>query len=124
MNKEVLAAVGTGAGKIGKAILVEGTKAVALNTAQAVIKQSFDGGFGSVTDLELDELLKGGKKKEPKKAMFSFKKKGTEDNLEAEVDVEFEDKSETIDDDVETVKAEDIKVEKVNDKSKNARKTN
>lgn len=118
MNKEVLAAVGTGAGKIGKAILVEGTKAVALNTAQAVIKQSFDGGFGSVTDLELDELLKGGKKKEPKKAMFSFKKKGTEENHEAVVDLEFEEVNDT---ETETVEAEEVKVESTNTKNKKAK---
>lgn len=113
LNKEQFVELGKGAGKIGKAILVEGTKAVALNGAQAVIKQSFEGGLGSINELELDDVLKGGKKKNaPKKALFSFKKKtkGTGDDLETTVDVEFAEEAEvTI---VEDAGAETIKVEK------------
>lgn len=90
MDKEQLVAIGKGAGKIGKAIIVEGTKAVALKGATAVITQSFDKGTGSIKELELDDLLNGGKKKKPKKALFSFKKKKdeTEGTLETEIEVE------------------------------------
>ena len=91
VNKEQLQEVGKGAGKIGKAIIVEGMKAVALKGATAVITQSFDGGLGSVTDLGLDDVLKGGKKK-PKGALFSFKKtkEGDKETLEAEVELDAE----------------------------------
>ena len=91
MDKEQLKEIGRGLGKIGKTIIVEGTKAVALKGAAAVITQSFDGGLGSIKNLELDDVLRGGKKKEPKKAIFSFKKTkgGIDDSLETEVDVEY-----------------------------------
>lgn len=90
LNKEQFVAIGKGAGKIGKAIIVEGTKAVALNSAKAVITQSFNKNSGGIKSLGLDDLLKGGKNKKPKKALFSFKKKKdvTEGTLEAVVEVE------------------------------------
>lgn len=93
LNKEQITEIGKGAGKIGKAIIVEGTKAVALKGAHAVITQSFDGGFRTVSDLDLDDILRGGKKKEPKKGLFSFKRKVKEDGdiVETEVDIEFVD---------------------------------
>lgn len=89
MDKEQFVAIGKGAGKIGKAIIVEGSKAVLLNSTKAIITQSFNKGSGGVKELELDDLLNGGKKK-PKKALFSFKKKKdeTEDTLETEVEIE------------------------------------
>lgn len=90
LDKEQLVAIGKGAGKIGKAIIVEGTKAVALKGATAVITQSFDQGIGGVKELGLDDMLNGGKKKKPKKSLFSFNKKknGTEETFEAEVELE------------------------------------
>ena len=80
LNKELLTEMGKGAGKVGKSIIVEGTKAVMLKSATAVITQSFEGGLGSVKDLQVDDLLEGGKnkKKKPKKALFKFKKKEDE----------------------------------------------
>ena len=63
LDKEQLVEVGRGAGKIGKAILVEGTKAVALKSANAVITQAFDREAGPISELKLDDYLKGGKKK-------------------------------------------------------------
>lgn len=88
LDKEQLVAIGKGAGKLGKAILVEGTKAVALKSATAVITQSFDKGLDGVKELELDDMLNGGKKKKAKKGLFSFKKKSTEGTLETEVEIE------------------------------------
>lgn len=113
MDKEQLVAIGKGAGKIGKAIIVEGTKAVALKGATAVITQSFDKGTGSIKELELDDLLNGGKKKKPKKALFSFKKKKdeTEVTLESEVAVETVDTEEA-----EVVEAELVETVKVKNK--------
>ncbi len=97
MDKEQMKAIGKGAGKIGKAIVVEGTKAVALKGAAAVITQSFDEGFSKVKDLSLDDVLKGGKKHnkpaKEKKKLFSFKKKEKTEELAEEAvgvaDVEY-----------------------------------
>lgn len=119
MDKEVLGTIGKGAGKIGKTIVVEGTKAVVLKGAHAVITQSFEGGLGSVNELDLDDILRGGKKKESKNGLFSFKKKtkGDGDNLETEVDITFaEDAEVTIDE------SEDVLNVKPADKPKNVKK--
>ena len=113
VNKEQLTVIGKGAMKVGKSIVVEGTKAVALKGAAAVITQSFDGGLGSVKSLELDDVLNGGKKKKkaPKVALFAFKKKKEEDGdiVEAQIGVEPE---------LETTETEIVEVEK----TKKARK--
>lgn len=119
MDKETMATIGKGAGKIGKTIVIEGTKAVVLKGANAVIVQSFDGGLGSVNELNLDDILRGGKKKESKNGLFSFKKKtkGDGDNLETEVDITFaEDAEVTIDE------SEDVLNVKPADKPKNIKK--
>lgn len=85
-NKEQAKAFGKGAGKVGKAIVIEGTKAVVLKTAAAVITQSFDEGFSKVKELSLDDMLKGGKKNnKEKKKLFSFKKKDKTEELAEEV---------------------------------------
>lgn len=90
VNKDQMKEIGRGAGKIGKSIVVEGTKAVALKGAAAVITQSFDEGFGKVKDLSMDDMLAGGKKKnkakQAKKSLFAFKKK-TEEPDEVAVEV-------------------------------------
>ena len=53
----------------------------------------FDHGIGGVKELELDDVLRGGKKKKPKKSLFSFnkKKKDTEGTIETEVEIELVD---------------------------------
>lgn len=116
LNKEQFVAIGKGAGKIGKAIIVEGTKAVALNGAKAVITQSFNNNSGGIKELGLDDLLNGGKKKKPKKAIFAFrKKKGeTEGSLEAEVEI----KTEVVEDTNETEYVEAELVQPVKKKTK------
>lgn len=97
LDKEVAVEIGKGASKIGKAILVEGTKAVALKSANAVITQVFDREAGPVSDLKLDDYLKGGKKKnKPKAALFSFKKKKGE-SVEAEVELDIPGQDEDLD---------------------------
>ena len=104
MNKDVLVELGKGAGKIGKSIIVEGTKAVVLKSTAAVITQAFEGGFGSVNELDLDDMLKGGKKNKTKGKLFSFKAKKDEGTVEAEVDVEVEEDEVIIPEKVEVVK--------------------
>lgn len=61
-NSEQLKGLGNVGLKIGKKILVEGTKAVVLNGAQAIILTSFENGVGGIKDLKLDEILNGKKK--------------------------------------------------------------
>lgn len=89
MDKEQLKTIGNGALKIGKAIIIEGTKAVAFNGVKAVVSTSYTKGLGGVKELELDDYINGGKKKKAKK-LFSFKKKKneTEGTLETEVVIE------------------------------------
>lgn len=106
MDKEQLITIGKGAVKIGKTIVIEGTKTVALNSVAAVITQSFDDGIGGVKKLDLDDVLAGGKKRnkarKEKKGLFSKKKK--EETEVSELDVEVSAESVTINaDDVEII---------------------
>lgn len=83
VNKDQMVALGNGAKKVGKEIVFEGTKAVVLKGVMAVVTQSFDGGLGSVKELSMDDVLKGGKKHnkpaKEKKRLFNFKKKSIEE---------------------------------------------
>lgn len=83
VSKDQMVNIGKGAGKLGKQIVVEGTKAVALKGVAAVITQSFDEGFGSIKELKFDDVIKGGKKKNKppkvKKKLFNKKKDETEE---------------------------------------------
>ena len=79
-NKETLTVVGKAGLKVGKAIIIEGTKAVAVKGVTAIIMDGF-----SVKDMTVDKFVSGGKVKEPKepkekKAFFKRKKK--EDEIE------------------------------------------
>lgn len=68
INKEQLKGFGKVGLKIGKSIVVEGTKALALKGAAAVITTSFEEGFGGIKDIKLDDILEG-KKKQKKKIL-------------------------------------------------------
>lgn len=112
VNKETLATVGKGAGKIGKAIIKEGTQVVVLKATAAVISQSFDNGFDSVKSLSMDDVLAGGKGKGDKKKRKSlFGRKKTEEisedgNVEVDSDevvVEADTVIVEVDDDTEVV---------------------
>lgn len=113
-EKETWIGIGNGAMKIGKSILIEGTKMTALKGAKSVITTSFDKGLGGVKEMKLDDYLGieevKAKDTKPKKKLFGFKKKdGTGEVLEEigtvvetdtigevipEVDVEIIDKKE------------------------------
>lgn len=92
LGKEQVKTVGNVGLRIGKAIVVEGTKALVLKTAAKYITTSFDSGFEGVKKIRLDDVLKGDKeKKSAKFKVFSFKKKETpEESVETEVTKETE----------------------------------
>ena len=83
INEAQLKGIGQVGLRIGKSIVVEGTKAVLLKGAAVAINASFDKGIEGVKDLTLDDLLKDKKKVEskPKKklGLFGRKKKEVED---------------------------------------------
>lgn len=109
VNKDTLATVGKGAGKIGKAIIKEGTQVVVLKATAAVISQSFDNGFDSVKSLSMDDVLAGGKgkgDKKKRKSLFGRKKtKEIEENNEVEQEVSVDG---TIEADTVVVKADNV----------------
>jgi hypothetical protein len=105
-KKEHLETVGKGAVKVGKAIVWEGTKAVAKNSGMAVISQAFSK-KGEIKDLTLDDYLAGGKKKASKKGLsllFKKKKDGAEEVLEAAVETGTKDTDANAEVEVETEK--------------------
>lgn len=62
INKETIKTAGVIAGKIGKAIVIEGIKGVLLKTATKAITTSFEGGLEGVKQLTVDDYI-GRKKK-------------------------------------------------------------
>lgn len=81
ITKEQVKVVGQAGLKIGKAIIVEGTKAVAIKGATAAITASFERPEG-VKSLTLDDVLDGGKKKKNKKKKGLFGRKKEETDIE------------------------------------------
>lgn len=88
-NKEMLKGGLTIAGKLGKTIVIEGTKAVILNAAATAIKTSFDEGLAGVKNLSFDDLIDGKdkKKKSEKGGLFSNKKEEDKEDEEIVGDV-------------------------------------
>ena len=89
INKDVLKGIGNVGLKLGKAIVIEGTKAVVLNAAATAIKTSFEEGFDGVKNLRFDDYIEGKKEKKlGKKGLFKAKVKnenGDEEEIEAEL---------------------------------------
>lgn len=86
VNKEMLMGGLTVAKKLGKAIVIEGTKAVVLNAAATAIKTSFDEGFEGVKNLTFDEYIEGkDKKKKAKKVNIFGKKNKDEEEVVVEI---------------------------------------
>lgn len=73
------------AGKIGKAVVIEGVKGVLLKSAAKAITTSFDGGLEGVKNLTIDDYL--GKKKPN---VISEIKRSTPKEAKVVVDGEFE----------------------------------
>jgi len=62
IDKEQLKGFGKVGLKFGKAIVVEGVKAIALKTAAKAINVGFEDGFDGIKNIKLDDVI-GGKKK-------------------------------------------------------------
>jgi urocanate hydratase len=90
IDKAMMMGAGRMAGKLGKTIVIEGTKAVILNAAATTIKTSFDDGFEGVKGLSFDDLLDGTDKKDKKKKKVSLfgRKKKHADGVKEEEDIE------------------------------------
>lgn len=84
INKENLKTFGKAAGKVGKSIVIEGVKGVAIKGAQNFITTSFDRGAEGVKSMTLDDYL--GKKKS--KLVIS-KSKSEEKGAKVEVEAEY-----------------------------------
>lgn len=80
INKEQLKGIGSIAGRIGKSIVIEGTKALILKGAAVAITTSFEEGLGGVKNITLDDVLDGKKKDRTAK---SLPKVETKDVVEA-----------------------------------------
>lgn len=96
INKDVLKGIGSVGLKLGKTIVIEGTKAVVLNAAATAIKTSFEEGFDGVKNLTFDDYIDGKdkkKKKSKKKGLFAKVKK--ENGEEEEIEVEILDKDDS-----------------------------
>jgi len=102
-NKEMLKGGLAIAGKLGKTIVIEGTKAVILNAAATTIKTSFDEGFAGVKNLSFDDLIDGKDKKKKSEKGGLFGKKKKEDKEEDKEDEEIV---------VEVLNADSLKVTK------------
>lgn len=93
--------------RVGKAVVVEGIKALTLKSAAKVITASFEGGVEDVKKIGLDDILGEEKPKKQKMRLFSKKKDEVEEVLE-EVD-----ENETIK--FETVEPIEVVVDKENE---------
>lgn len=103
INKEDLKAYGKTAGRITKAIAIEGTKALVLKTAAAAITTSFEDGLGGIKNLKLDDVIGEEKSKEKKPRKKLFGKKNKEDVVEEILEGEIVEK-ETVEDKLERAK--------------------
>lgn len=89
IDKEQVKVIGKTGLRIGKAIVIEGVKALALKTATTAIEKSFTDGLGSIRDLSLDDVLGDKKDKQPKqKKGLSFRKKKEDDIVTVTVEEE------------------------------------
>lgn len=90
INKDVLKGIGNVGLKLGKAIVIEGTKAVILNAAATAIKTSFDEGLDGVKNLTFDDYIEGKdkKKKSVKGGLFGKKKENKEEIIVEIIDAD------------------------------------
>jgi hypothetical protein len=84
MNTNQVKAIGIVGLKIGKAVVIEGVKAVMLNAAASTITSSFEDGFDGVKKLKLNEFLHG-RDKLNKKKLFKRKNKKQKEGFKATI---------------------------------------
>lgn len=85
LSKETMKNIGEAGLKLGKNIVIEGTKAVALKAAAKAINVGFEQGIDGVKNIKLDDVLnssKSGRDKKPKKKWFAKKEDLVEDLIE------------------------------------------
>ena len=90
ISKETLKTVGDASLRIGKRVLIEGSKAVILKGAVTTLEASFDKGVDGVKGLTLGKLL-GEDKAAKKKGLFKRKEKvehTIEELIEEEIEIE------------------------------------
>ena len=97
ISKETLKTVGDAGLRIGKRVILEGSKAVILKGAMTTLEASFDKGVNGVKGLTLGKLL-GEDKVKTKKSLFKRKEK-----VESKIE-ELEVKAEEIDEEVKKEK--------------------
>lgn len=77
LNKDTMKVFGETGLKLGKHIVIEGTKVIALKAAQRAINVGFEQGFGSIKNITVDDVLESdfrGRNKPAKKKRFGKKK--------------------------------------------------
>lgn len=91
LNKEQMVKIGMAGLKVGKAIIVEGTKAVVAKGTTKMIMEGFDNGIDGIKKMTLDDVIgkgteeKSEKVKKEKKGLFKRDKKKVK---EVEVSIE------------------------------------
>lgn len=88
ITKEQLKTAGEVSVRIGKKVIVEGTKAVIMKGAIAAVEASFDPSAGGIKSLTLDKVLGDKKPKKEKKSFFKRKKVEEVENETSVVKVE------------------------------------
>lgn len=91
LNKEQMVKIGMAGLKVGKTIIIEGTKAVVAKGATKMIMEGFDNGIDGIKKMTLDDVL--GKKieegseeiKKEKKGFFKRKKKDKTEEIEVSI---------------------------------------
>lgn len=74
LNKEQMVSIGTAGLKVGKAIIIEGTKAVFVKGLTTVVMEGLDNGTDGIKKLTLDNVI--GKKKSKNDSEGKVEKKG------------------------------------------------
>lgn len=87
INEEQLKGIGKVGLRIGKSIIVEGTKAVILKGAVATINAGFENGLDGIKSVSLDDVLKDKKDKAPKekKGFFNRKKRSKSEDIKVDI---------------------------------------
>lgn len=84
ITEENLRSVGKVGLRLGKAVVIEGIKAVTLKATAKAITTGFEDGVGAIKDLSLDDVL-GDEKPKERLTIFKRKDKTKVDIIEPEV---------------------------------------
>ena len=87
ITEEQVKGLGKAGLRIGKAVIIEGTKALVLKGAATAITKGFENGFSSIKDITLDDVLGEEEKKDKSKKKKLFGRKNKDVVVEATVEV-------------------------------------